>query len=208
MAMIRLILSMALVALVALALGCDPVDACDEDQRYDNGQCIPCPPDSVVDGDTCVCDDELATYEADECLLPEPDGGLMDDEDAGMGGNAEASCMAYCSFIKGCLGDNSVVQSVAIDVVVAAGVEDQDVTQCLGDCLSTADDPADQAALDCFETSNAAASCDGDQSLAGVEEALAIVDGCCTDDASGLCERLCGAVLSSDIAASMVPACQ
>ena len=198
-----------LLAISLLSLACDPVDACDPDQYFNGGACVACPQDAVSTGETCVCNDPAASFEGGRCRGPKaPAADAAVDEDAGQEGTHGAACDTYCDFLGACLAENPVVQGVAADVLEAAGLQGSSTSECVQTCLLGAGS-SDQQALECFGSASAVAACAGDTTLAGVEEALGIVDGCCQEHAqSQICTELCTDIAINPVALGMVPACQ
>lgn len=203
---------------VAALAACDPLDACDSNQFYRKGSCRVCPEDAVPTGAWCTCHDPDKEFDGTTCEYPDgqepaPDAAVGDDDggaelDAATGGAAEA-CGSYCGFLEGCIADNELAAQLAQDVIDEAGIAGGDTSGCEAACVADGESADNTAALACFVTMAESASCAGDDTFDGVDEALGIIDACCTAHAaSDVCARLCAAVAINDTAKGLVPACQ
>lgn len=207
----------ALCAALAPLGACDPLDACDSNQYYRNGSCRICPQDSVSTGTGCDCIDSDKEFIDGTCRDPEgqepgPDAAVGDEDggaepDAGRGG-AEAACGAYCGFLKGCIADNDLAAQLVQDVIEDVGIAGDDTSGCEAACVPDGADTDNAEALACFANMAEGASCTTDDSFDGVDEAVSILNACCTEHgASGVCTRLCASIAMNDTAAGLVTAC-
>jgi poly(3-hydroxybutyrate) depolymerase len=138
----------------------------------------------VIDG---VCSEDVYEYEASiviECGESETDG-----------------CQTFCQLLGDCLAENGTVAPVLGPSLELIGFDETDCSGCLASCEATVVDT--DPAMACFQTEAETAQC-GD-GITGALPAINAVNSCCFDKPeSGLCEMVCGAILSVSVALSFV----
>ena len=198
--------SLLILSAVTLALtACEPDEKCSGELYYDGRNCRACPEDASFEDGRCVCDDSeryrfVARPSAPgRCELrpgaePEPE------VDAGM-----SSCASYCEFVTGCVGGNSLATGALPDVV--AGLHASDADECESACEGDTAADGGEEVLACFHAGRSEASCEDDDSQAGIQRAFELVDECCAGKSEGLCASICDALTSNMLVASMIDFC-